>query len=389
MLFCILLSAGFSLDVNALQVNISPYHVYVIPSAYNNDTGALIDYGVGLSFYANDGLSDYRVCRIPVIGIKSVKLYWDYTFATDDKTAFIKKGKTGTITIENISQSIATCVGDTCSKAYYNTNGVTGYVTYTDGTTKAVSPTYTNKSNNFIDVSFTVTAEKDIAKFNITTSFLSGMGDTNYTKDLTIGIGELLTEDNDSGAYAITVDVEEESTGLLKGIGDKLTSGFKGMVDGITNVASKLTSGFSELGSKISGVVDSIVQLPSKLWKLIEDGLKGLFIPNEQYMITYKDDWSNLMSEKLGAVWQVSEITFGAWEKVGECDEQNTVAFPKVTIPLPDNNDFSFGGYDVQIVPTGFEFLATAVKTIVGVVSTLAFINGIRKRYDEIMGVER
>lgn len=104
-------------------------------------------------------------------------------------------------------------------------------------------------------------------------------------------------------------------------------------------------------------------------------------------MVGYKTKWETLLAEKLGAVYQVTEIIFGAWDDVQNADETNTITFPTVSIPLPDNNNFSFGGYDVKIVPDGFEAFVEVVKGAIGIACTFLFINGVRKRYDEVMGV--
>lgn len=48
---------------------------------------------------------------------------------------------------------------------------------------------------------------------------------------------------------------------------------------------------------------------------------------------------------------------------------------------------FTFGGYDVQIVPTGFDFIVNILKTVIGIVCTILCVNALRKKYDEVMGV--
>ena len=71
-----------------------------------------------------------------------------------------------------------------------------------------------------------------------------------------------------------------------------------------------------------------------------------------------------------------------------QADETDTIEFPQASINL-SGTPFTFGGYSVKIVPEGFGVLVTAIKSIVAIVCTVAFVNGMRKRYDEIMGVEQ
>lgn len=137
----------------------------------------------------------------------------------------------------------------------------------------------------------------------------------------------------------------------------------------------------------IQNIFDSITELPAKLWGMIENGLKSLFVPSEEYMSGYSDKWDELLASRFGAVYQVCDIVIDSWDNIMSADERNIIDIPVVTIPLGDSS-FTFGGYDVQIVPAGFETLVEAVKLIAGIVCTYLFINGLLKRYDELMGVE-
>lgn len=260
------------------------------------------------------------------------------------------------------------------------------YLLYADGSTEYIDCTIQKVKTNYYLINFDFTASKDVSQicFQCVTDGLPSIA-LNKSVNVTVRYGEPTTseESNEDIIFGnFSSEEQSEESGWLAKIWAKLTGGFSDMI-------AELKAGFSNLVSSLSDLLNSIVELPSKIWSFIENGLKSLFVPNEEYMISYKSKWETLLSEKLGAVWQVVDVTFGAWEEIDVSDITNTVKFPLVTIPLPDDNEFSFGGYDVQVVPTGFDFLATAVKTISAIVCTFAFINGIRKRYDEIMGVEQ
>lgn len=167
----------------------------------------------------------------------------------------------------------------------------------------------------------------------------------------------------------VIVDQPTKTEGLLSGILQKVKDGFQNLKDGLNNV------------------VNSIAELPTKLWEKISDGLKGLFVPSEESMTVYKDKWDDLLASRFGAVYQVVHIMTDSWDGIMNADQTNTIAFPSATINL-SGTPFTFGGYDVKVVPDGFDILTTAVKSIVAIISTVAFVNGLRKRYDEIMGVE-
>lgn len=175
----------------------------------------------------------------------------------------------------------------------------------------------------------------------------------------------------------LTITEVDKNTGLLEG----LLAWVKNIGENVSDSFDVINSGFANIGTWFA-------ELPSKIWSVMENGIKGLFVPDQQYMETYSDKWEQFLLDRLGAVYQVCDITLNSWDAIIHADETNTITFPLVTIPLPDNASFSFGGYEVKIVPDGFSALATAVKTAVGILCTYLFVNGLMKRYEEVMGVK-
>lgn len=240
-------------------------------------------------------------------------------------------------------------------------------IEYTDGT-KVYANTgvkYTIKDNK-ISFEYTFVPLKDVkeitfyadATFQVTTQPYS----------LTYYLGEMFGTDI---GFDVSYRQQSEEAGLLANIGAKLEI-----------FQMNVTNKFNE-------VKDSITSLPQKIWEKVSDGLKSLFIPSEDYLVQFKEDLNNMLEEKLGAVYQVIDITMNSWEKIKDSDATNTINFPKVEIALLGSDKFSFGGYDVKIVPDGFDFIIESIKLIVGICASLLFINGLRKRYDEVMGVEQ
>lgn len=176
-------------------------------------------------------------------------------------------------------------------------------------------------------------------------------------------------------SYNAGVDKVDETSGLLS----SLIEWVKSIREGVSEIFETLSSGFG-------AVVNGITSLPRLIWEKIEAGLKNLFVPDQEYLEQYMFDFDTLLDDKFGAVYQVVDITLESWDRISANDERNTIDFPETTIALPDDNEFTFGGYEVPIVPDGFEWLATALKGFVGVVCTVMFVNGLRKRYDEVMG---
>lgn len=255
-------------------------------------------------------------------------------------------------------------------------------IVYADGNSDTVECTYgfNQLNNTFYLESVNLKPSRDVIRFEITLKqnlFTSNVG---TSSDPAYGFSKPI--DWEYGAFEgkpliIDVSASSEESGILSG-----------MLGWIQNLFNKVSSGFDNLITGISNVFQAIADLPSKIWQFIENGLKSLFVPDAEYITGYKDRWEQLLSEKLGAVYQVVNITFESWDRITASDQTNTINIPQVSIPL-GNSSFSFGGQDVPIVPEGFDWLATTIKTLLGGLCTILFINGLRKRYDEIMGVEQ
>ena len=253
------------------------------------------------------------------------------------------------------------------------------YINYTDGTREQVNFTCTfNDKTQAYTLSAYVSPQKDVktAYLQLTSLLDMSVAVGGYIG----GSGALQASYGALTGQPLTFELTKENkeVGLLKGLGDKISGMWNSLKDGFTN-----------LGNGITNVFNSIIELPGKLWDKISEGLKNLFVPSEESMTAYKEKWDGLLSERLGAVYQVCDIVTDSWSEIGNADATDTINFPSATIDLPDDAQFTFGGYEVKIVPDGFDVLVQAIKLIVGIVCTLAFINGMLKRYDEIMGVEQ
>lgn len=362
MLFCCLvLSFGlFSVTANAESLDTETYKLNYYSFENNHFSGL--------------GQADINVGDVSMTPISHTKTFGTgktytfrqrLTFVDKAGSAMFKKGKQYTFTANNLyfELQIADIDITTAIHNLYNVKLI-----YVDGSEEYVNDkkhfNY-NTSNHLYSVSATFTPKQDVYKivFYVNTDFTSA---ELKSKGVPLDVkSSLLIYIGTGTDYALGLDVSvqsEEST-LLGGIWDTLSGGFSSLVDGIAN-------------------------LPNKIWEFIENGLKNLFVPDEEYITGYKDRWESLLSEKLGAVYQVVNITFESWDKITASDQTNTISIPSVTIPL-GKTSFTFGGYDVAIVPEGFDWLATSIKALLGGLCTILFINGLRKRYDEIMGVEQ
>lgn len=241
-----------------------------------------------------------------------------------------------------------------------------------DGTTETITPSATADSDYSLDISFSFTPTKNVSRMTVIIDSPLSQYFTVTTNrfELTGYLGEIKGDSK----HNFNLEIQSEEAGLLSGL-----------LGWVQNIFSKITDTLAKVGE----IAASITELPQKLWIKISDGLKSLFIPSSEELEQFISKMDNLLESKFGAVYQVVNTTIESWERVKEADATDTIDMPEVTIALPENNEFTFGGYNIKIVPDGFTAIVTALKSIVGIVCTVAFINGLRKRYDEVMGVDQ
>lgn len=168
-----------------------------------------------------------------------------------------------------------------------------------------------------------------------------------------------------SASVGISVnDPPSEEVGLLQGIIEWLMS----IRDGIVNV------------------FNAIAELPSKIGNFILDGLKSLFIPDETYMTGYKDKWDNLLKTRFGAVYEAGTLVTDYFSAFQDTGATNIVDFPIVSVNVSEGEEFTFGGYTVELVPPQFQTIVNILKSLLSIVCTFAFVNALKNRFSKLLG---
>ena len=147
-----------------------------------------------------------------------------------------------------------------------------------------------------------------------------------------------------------------------------------------SNIANKISGFFSELGNAVNALGDKIL-----------NGIKSLFIPSEESITELKGKFENLLSDRFGAVYESAAIidnfasAFFNTAQISLATEQSgTIRFPLVEISLA-GTVFSFGGWDVDLIPDNFEGIVEMLKILIDVVCTFVFVNALRKKLEALL----
>lgn len=123
-------------------------------------------------------------------------------------------------------------------------------------------------------------------------------------------------------------------------------------------------------------------------WVKFTSFMEGLFASDSDetnnMMESVADQSQDLAEDRLGAVAQagavIDDLT-GAFQYHGVMD---TIAFPALTINF-GGVPWTFGGWDVSVIPAGFEPLVEMLKLLIDIVATLAFIQAMRHRLEKLL----
>ena len=145
-------------------------------------------------------------------------------------------------------------------------------------------------------------------------------------------------------------------------------------------------------GGLLTGITDwvkkiwtSITELPTKIVNGITNGIKSLFIPTEESIQEIKAKFESLLAQRFGAAYEAGALVDDFVSAFTYENNKPTITFPEVTVNLV-GTDFTFGGWNVDIIPKGLEMLLDALKLISNIVCTFLFVNALKKRFEGVVG---
>lgn len=159
---------------------------------------------------------------------------------------------------------------------------------------------------------------------------------------------------------------------------DKTDSFLGSIIELIKNLPSKIADAFTSL-------FDYLLEGLQALADYILDFFVYLFVPSEGFLDNAVYSMTTAFENGFGCIYQGCNYMFNFAETLITYDGTvRELEFPSTTIHLGEV-DFTFGGYEVDIVPSGFEEIQFFVQTAVTAVCAFPFINALRKRLEEVL----
>lgn len=350
----------FSTIANADEIILDDYKIDITNkyTVVDSDGTSSTKSGSSVTIYPNNGTEEYKSLSATNFPPYPTKIYSYWVITQTRGYNILSADKKVKFKLSNCYYNIGITLGDTSK--YIEPIGIDCLLYYSDGTKEYINPSEWGYDTHTVNITLDFTPSKDVTKIEFILIGNNTLIGTSSKYTYFDNVGEYQTDNS----YVITLETQSEESGLLGGI-----------IEWVKNIFNK-----------IGEMAETLKNLPVTIWNLISEGIKSLFVPSDEYLEEYTAQMSHLLMSKFGAVYEVVDILSNSWDRIQSNDESNTIDFPEVTIPLPGDNEFTFGGQQVQIVPDGFDWLATSLKTLVGIICTLLCINGLKIRYDEIMG---
>lgn len=149
------------------------------------------------------------------------------------------------------------------------------------------------------------------------------------------------------------------------------------LIDMQQEALDDLTDTTTKIEENTSGILDAIVNLPT----MIFDNLIGLFVPDENFYNEWYTNFDNMLADRLGFVYQSFDYIIDFWTTIIDANivVTQTLTVPEFSYTFIDGTVYTFGGWEVRVVPEGFESLQSISYSITMMIMCLAMMNyGIR-----------
>ena len=177
----------------------------------------------------------------------------------------------------------------------------------------------------------------------------------------------LLDKDDDSGWFQKILNKINDLWETVKGIPDKITS-------------------------KINELKESISLIITDLKENLIDGIKNLFIPDEEYLATKKEELEQFCIDHFGAVYQSLDVLIEFIVMlVNISPKEPMITFPAIDIPLFDttyhlSDEVVYSFAWVNDKSHFLYYLYNFYRSFVTVILFLSFANYCRNKYNEVFG---
>ncbi len=200
--------------------------------------------------------------------------------------------------------------------------------------------------------------------------------ETEYT--LTFTLLENGTATNVSASRTFTTLAASGSGGGDTGTDEEPPLDYTGKLDSIEDSVNSVGDKVDGVGEAVDSVKQEIAGLPEKIATSLTDKIMGLFVPSQEDLTEIKDKYEEMLSEKLGFIWQAYDLLtsfIGDFQTSLESGEEYAFNFPGVTVPINGEEYVFLSETSVSLDNAFMDVVRPVLGAIVTIVCCAAFIN--------------
>ena len=154
-----------------------------------------------------------------------------------------------------------------------------------------------------------------------------------------------------------------------------------GAITGTTETTAP-TGGSDVDLTETNGLIGRVIQAVQNLANSILDGLKGLFIPDDDFMDGFKNDMQTLLQEHLGGLYDAEQIMADSFEQLPNVLAKSEIYIPAVTLNLA-GTPFKLGNWHVPLKVSGMPaVLYDGIAFIIDFLCLAAFLRMCRNKLE-------
>lgn len=134
--------------------------------------------------------------------------------------------------------------------------------------------------------------------------------------------------------------------------------------------------------TETNGLLDRILAAIQGIAQSILDGIKGLFIPDDDFMDGFKNDMSDLLEDHLGGLYEAEQIMVDAFGRFPEVAAKSEIYIPPATLNLAGTS-YTVGNWHVPLKVEGVPaLLYDGIAFIIDFLCLAAFLRMCRNKLE-------
>lgn len=129
--------------------------------------------------------------------------------------------------------------------------------------------------------------------------------------------------------------------------------------------------------TETNGLLGSILDALSSLGSSIVNGIKNIFLPDQEDIVNWKQTIVNILNETFGGIPELEEQLKNAISSIFSATARETVRFEGIKVPAAAGEPEAVivPAQDVPLKPSGFGDLFSWAETFINIVATIAVAN--------------